>query len=186
MTTVIFVPGWGDSPPGHWQRDWFDEATAAGQGPVWVTQRDWEGPDPGAWVEALAERVAAAPAGAPLALVAHSLGVLVVLRWAARRPEVAASRVAGALLVAAPDPAGPAFPDVLPWGEAESAALPFPATLVSSDDDPYAAPDWSAARAGEWGARHVVLPAAGHLNAAAGFGPWPRSRELLADVLRRP
>src|ERR1051325_4937069 len=49
---VLFVPGWKNSGPGHWQTLW--QASEPG----WdrVMQRDWERPGPGAWLAALDAR----------------------------------------------------------------------------------------------------------------------------------
>jgi predicted alpha/beta hydrolase family esterase len=35
-----------------------------------------------------------------------------------------------------------------------------------------------------WGARFANAGACGHINVAAGFGPWPAGEELLAELLR--
>lgn len=181
VTTIVFVPGYGDSPPGHWQREWHDALVGEGGSPVWVTQPDWEAGPAQTWVDTLDAAVAATPG--PLAVVAHSLGVLTVVRWAANAPRRVTARVAGALLVAAPDPAAPAFPAHLGWGAAERDALPFPALLVASSDDHYATPARSREFADAWAARLVDVGAAGHVNAASGFGPWPRGPRLLEELL---
>src|ERR1051325_5804180 len=49
---VLFVPGWKNSGPGHWQTLW--QASEPG----WdrVMQRDWERPGPVAWLAGLDER----------------------------------------------------------------------------------------------------------------------------------
>src|ERR1700736_7035663 len=100
MRPVLLVPGIGNSGPTHWQSLWQAEHPGVAR----VIQRDWDHPVCNEWTEALDQAVG--KAAAPPILVAHSLGCLAVAHWAARseRPCFAA------LLVAVPDPGGPAFP----------------------------------------------------------------------------
>jgi uncharacterized protein len=163
MNTILTVPGIGNSGPGHWQTSW----ERAHAGVRRIEQRDWERPRCSDWVAAIDAAVAAC-AEAPV-LVAHSLGCLAALHWAA------ASEAAAALvLVAVPDPGGPNFPS------AADGFAPLPralrgrrALLVSSRDDPYASERWSAALAAELGAERWDLGTAGHVNADSGIGAWP-------------
>ena len=72
-------------------------------GPVWLPKRleqhSWQHPLRGDWNIRLQETVLDAPA--PVTLVAHSLGCVLVSWWAALF-QVARSKVRGALLVARP------------------------------------------------------------------------------------
>jgi predicted alpha/beta hydrolase family esterase len=43
-------------------------------------------------------------------------------------------------------------------------------------------PDTARALAAAWGSRFVLLEKAGHINADAGFGPWPAGERLLAEL----
>jgi predicted alpha/beta hydrolase family esterase len=61
--------------------------------------------------------------------------------------------------------------------------LPFPSVVVASTDDPFASLDRSRAFAAVWGSRLVTLERAGHINADAGFGPWPEGRRLLDELI---
>jgi len=66
--------------------------------------------------------------------------------------------------------------------------LPFPAVVVGSTNDPYAEPARVRSFANAWGARHVELDGAGHVNVDSGHGDWPEGQRLLAellDVIRR-
>lgn len=113
----------------------------------------------------------------PPILVAHSLGCLVAVHWAARHRRA----VHALLLVAVPDPEGPNFP-----ADAHGFA-PLPGTLpagprrvlMSSTTDPYSTPGFSAQCASAWNAEPVVLGARGHLNADSGLGDWPEGWALV-------
>src|SRR5262245_41734033 len=93
----LVLPGIGNSGPGHWQTRWERSDPAF----VRIRQRDWDSPVRDEWVRALEQQVRAGDV-----LVAHSLACLVVAYWAQKTKIV----VQGALLVAVPDPSGPAFP----------------------------------------------------------------------------
>ena len=62
--------------------------------------------------------------------------------------------------------------------------LPFPSIVVASTNDPFVTPARAATFARAWGSRLVTFERAGHLNADAGFGPWPEGRRLLAELTK--
>jgi len=60
--------------------------------------------------------------------------------------------------------------------------LPFPALVVASRNDPLAAFERTALFADAWGARLHDAGDVGHLNPAAGYGPWRQLDELVAEL----
>jgi predicted alpha/beta hydrolase family esterase len=178
---VLVLPGWTNSGPDHWQSRWQRAH------PAWrrVEQRDWDRPDPAAWLAALDAAVgeATAAAGRPPVLVGHSLGALLVPAWAAARP---AARAAAALLVAPPDVERADTPaELLGFAPMPRARLAFPAVLAASRDDPYLAFDRAEAFAAAWGAELHDCGRAGHVTTASGHGPWPEGERLLESLLAR-
>lgn len=176
MRRTLLVPGIDGSPQPHWQYWW------AGIDPssLIVDQEDWAKPCPADWVGKVA-RVALDLPGS--ILVAHSLGCLVVARLAEVAPDL---DVAGAILVAPPDPARCAR--LADFADVPRNPLPFPAIVVASRNDPWMPIDGARNLADDWEARFVDLGFAGHVNAASGFGPWPegvRMRDELARANRR-
>ncbi|MCY4753704.1 RBBP9/YdeN family alpha/beta hydrolase [Pelomonas aquatica] len=102
--------------------------------------------------------------------MAHSLGCLLVACWAAQTQRP----VRAALLVAAPDPQGPAFPAAAKgFGALPRQRLPFETRIIASRNDPYAGPAFSRQVAAAWGAELQAAGEAGHLNAQSGLGSWP-------------
>lgn len=165
MRPVLLIPGICNSGPAHWQSLWQAQHPAVHR----VEQADWDHPVCEEWVLALDAAVARAPES-PI-LVAHSLGCLVAVHWAARH----ARPVRALLLVAVPDPLGPNFPaDALGFAPLP-AALPGigPVVMMSSTDDPYSTPEFSARCAAAWGAEHTTLGPLGHINAESGLADWP-------------
>jgi predicted alpha/beta hydrolase family esterase len=173
-TPILVLPGYADSGPDLWQSHW-ERAH-----PAWrrVVQDDWLEPRLPHWL-AMLEHYVAGCASPPL-LVAHSLACALVAHWAAR-PGAAAR---GALLVAPADVDSPAHtPDqVRSFSPIPLVRLPFPSVVVASTDDAFVSRDRAAVFARAWGSRLVTLERAGHINADAGFGPWPEGERLLAEL----
>jgi len=172
--TILILPGYGDSGPGHWQTLW-EEA----HGWTRVVQDDWERPELSAWAGRLDEALASA--NGPVVLVAHSLGCALV----AHAADALRERVAGALLVAPPDvdEVCHLLPEIESFAPMPLRRLPFPAVVVASTNDPYAEPARARGFADAWGAQYVELDGAGHVNVDSGHGRWPEGERLLAELL---
>lgn len=179
---VVLVHGYEGSGEGHWQH-WLRAALeAAGERVAFPELPDPTEPDRDAWVQALAATVAAGE-GASITFVAHSLGCWAVDHFLA---QFGATGVHAALLVAPPSPYSLFEPILgfLPPPRSVSAWAPIAARtlVVGSDDDPHASDDEFEDLAVAIGARHQILPGAGHLNAASGFGPFPAAMAWLREV----
>jgi hypothetical protein len=172
-TSVLMVPGYGDSGPEHWQSLWEQAHPDYRR----VMQRDWYQPERDAWVSAL--DAAVAQAAHPVVLVAHSLGCITVVHWAAQRQRP----IHGALLVAPTDTDDPDFAvDDGGFAPVPLEPLPFRSIVVASANDPYASLERAEYFARQWGSLCVSIGESGHINTAAGFGPWPFGEELLAAL----
>ncbi len=171
--TVLLLSGYTGSGPQHWATLWRLE-----HGYVAVEQRDWDDPDPVEWEAAFA--AAFARTEGAVVLAGHSLGCLVIARWAERHDV---SRVAGALLVAPCDVEAPgAIAELRRFAPMPSARLPFPSRVVASTNDPLATLERSRAFAVAWGSELTVVDGAGHFDTAAGYGPWPAGHGLLREL----
>ena len=169
-TSIIIVPGWRDSGPGHWQTLWAERLPQARR----VVQDDWHTPTRSAWVARLEETVLEQPG--PVVIVAHSLGCITTAHM---NPE-AAARVRGALLVAPADPERRAV--LSDFAPVPYAALPYRSILVASSNDPYCPIRLAGAYARAWGSEFVRLQNAGHINVDSGHGEWPLGRALLLSL----
>jgi predicted alpha/beta hydrolase family esterase len=90
------------------------------------------------------------------------------------------------LLVAPADVDRPGCtPEILDFAPIPMQRLPFPATLVASESDPYCSIDRARTLASSWGADFVNIGDAGHINADAGFGEWRQGEDLLRDLIAR-
>lgn len=173
---VLILPGWENSGPKHWQSLWEQR-----QGYRRVEQHDWLRPLRGDWIARLEDVVLGCDE--PAVLVAHSLGCVLTAAWAKHSKNT--HRVKGALLVAPPDVERPDIRDQLPsWTPIELDALPFPAVVVASTDDPFC--DFERARmfASAWNAQFIDHGACGHINADSGLASWPEGHVLLQDLMK--
>jgi len=175
-TPILIVPGLGGSGPEHWQTHWERSYPRAHR----VEQADWNRPVRADWLSRLAQALRNAPGAI---LVGHSLGCALIAHLAWRRPDLA---IGGALLVAPADVDGDdRIPrEVKDFAPMPLGRLPFPAIVVASTNDPYMGLDRARALAKTWATRFVNAGACGHINIAAGFGPWPAGEALLADLMR--
>jgi predicted alpha/beta hydrolase family esterase len=175
---VLILPGWQSAGPQHWQSRW-----VALHGYQRVEQHDWLRPLRGDWIARLEEVLLAR--AAPVWLVGHSLGCLLVAAWAAHSQQT--TRVAGALLVAPGDPELPVLRAALrSWAPVQQVRLPFPALLVGSSNDPYCSLARAQQFGHDWGAGFVSLGARGHLNADSGLDDWPEGHQWLCRLQAVP
>lgn len=172
--TIVIVPGWRDSGPGHWQSLWAERM----QGAVRVVQDDWITPSRAAWVGALERLVLECPG--PVVIVAHSLGCIATTHL----PEAAAARIGGALLVAPADPERRAA--LTDFAPVPFAKLPYRSILVASSNDPFCPVRLAGAYARAWGSEFVRMQNAGHINIESGHGDWPLGLALLQSLTDEP
>ncbi len=182
---VLLLPGYGNSGPDHWQSHWEN----AYGGFHRVQQKDWNNPRLADWLQAIDEAVEASVS--PVILVAHSLACLAVAHWGQaesskdRTPETEMrkellSRVHAALLVAPPNPDTEVFPEsAADFGPVPQGPLGFAATLVYSENDPYAEVMFSLQCARHWHCESYFAGPLGHINSASQLGLWPQGYALL-------
>jgi uncharacterized protein len=178
--TVLIVPGLRDHVPDHWQTLLEQRLPKV----ACVPRRATDKLSCAGWVEAIDQSLASVDG--PVILVAHSGGVMMAVHWARqhRRP------IHGALLATPADlesplPAGYPTLDALQqggWLPTPREPLPFPSIVAASTNDPLARYERVVELAQAWGSRLVSLGDVGHLNPAAGYGPWPRAEQLIREL----
>lgn len=181
---IVVVYGYEGSGAGHWQR-WAAEALAAeGRAVAFPELSDPSAPRKDVWVAELRALVdAAVRRGDRVTFLCHSLGC-----WAVDHLLTAhgTTGIHAALLVAPPSPfllfeavesflPPPRRPDV--WAPLAARTL-----IVGSDNDDYASREELEDVARQMGVGYRLLPGAGHINVAAGYGPWPFALEWVRSV----
>ena len=172
--TLIIVPGWRDSGPGHWQSLWAESLVGA----VRVQQDDWISPVRNAWVHCISQTILAQDG--PVVIAAHSLGCIATTHLP---PEVT-ERIQGALLVAPADPERRSA--LVDFAPVPYHTLPYRSVLVASSNDPFCPVRTAGAYARAWGSEFVRLQNAGHINIESGFGDWPLGLALLQSLVGEP
>ena len=166
---TLIVPGLHGSGCAHWQ-SWWQAVVPDAQR---VEQDDWSTPDLGRWTDRLLLTIARQPR--PVWLVAHSFGCLAAVHAISLRSR----NIAGAFLVAAADPDRFGLAGSLPLNP-----LPVPTALVVSSNDPWLLENKALWLAQRWGSEIFPIGRAGHVNTAAGFGPWIEGLVLFRDFVR--
>jgi predicted alpha/beta hydrolase family esterase len=169
----LILAGIGNSGPEHWQSRWQAEDPTIER----LEHSEWNAPDCVVWMRELEE--ALSTVGSKMVLVAHSLACLLVAHWAATSKQ----RVAGALLVSVPDPAGSTFPaEASNFQRVPQRRLPFPSVVVSSSNDPYGTSQYMRGCASAWGSRFHSVGPLGHINASSNLGAWAEGKSFLHEL----
>lgn len=178
--TILMIPGLRDHVAEHWQT--LLEARLAKVRSVPPAETDkLSCANRVARIQAEIEKIEG-----PVILVAHSAGVLMTLHWAALHQH----DIQGALLVTPPDlnqswPENYPSPDTLRsegWSPLPNQKLPFSSIVVASSNDHLAQYESVEKMADCWGSQLCNAGAVGHLNPAAGFGPWPQAEQLILQL----
>lgn len=173
MSAFLIIHGLEGSGPEHWQSWLAGRLRERGHDVAFPDLPEAAMPRVSPWLEALDAELARLPA-AETTVLCHSLGCLLWLHHAAAQPSV---QVARALLVAPvqPDedqPESRGFRPT-PLDRDGVAAAARETLLVCSTDDPWGPPPAARRIAEAIDAPIHWLENAGHVNAAAGYGPWP-------------
>jgi len=179
---IVIVHGYDGSGPGHWQR-WLEaELRVRGIAVLIPNLPDPTAPQKDAWVAALAESIVTAGTAA-VTFVCHSLGC-----WALDHllADHAPPSARAALLVAPPSPLLLFEPveSFLPPPRRREAWAPIAerTLVVGSDNDEFTTAEEFEDIARTLGVAHRIIPGAGHINVAAGYGAWPFALEWLGAV----
>jgi predicted alpha/beta hydrolase family esterase len=168
--SFLILHGLEGSGPDHWQTWLAGRLRERGENVRYPDLPDPFDPRPGEWLAALQPELAALEG--ERIVVCHSLGCLLWLLNARDGARDVADRV---LLVAPPctnevEPVVRFRPNGVTAGDVDAAA--GETLMLWSEPDPYCPA--SAAVAFEAVFRNArLIPDRGHLNADAGFGPWP-------------
>src|SRR5690606_10738688 len=168
MIRTLLLPGLDGSPAPHWQHWWAQTDPNS----VMVEQASWSRPSPDQWLTEIAGALLAHPGAV---LVGHSLGAIAAVKLLLQWPQL---KVGGALLVAPAEPGRD--PRTAVFGKIPEAPLPVPTIVDASRNASWMELGRARDPARVWRASFVDLGAAGHINVASSYGPWPQGRLLRA------
>ncbi len=174
MTHYFIVPGLGNSGPEHWQT-WFEKS---GNNFSRIQQQEWDAPTCIDWVNSIDKAIAGFDLSS-VVLIGHSLGCSTIAHWALQTGKL----IKGAMLVAPSDIEAPVynFP-ATGFTPVPLSPIPFKTIVVASDDDPWVSTARATYFAGCWGSELISIGKAGHINAASGYGPWPKGLTILKTL----
>jgi predicted alpha/beta hydrolase family esterase len=169
MATFLIIHGWQGSSIEHWQTWLARRLQKRGEHVLYPSLPEPDEPRLDRWLAALDH--ALGEADDETHVLCHSLGCVLWFHHAAREP--APKPVARALLVAPPgaltDPEVATFFPV-PFDAAAVEAAAGETLLVCSEGDPYCPKRGDRTYPG---LRTKLVDGGAHLNADAGYGPWP-------------
>ena len=174
MTQYFIIPGLGNSVEEHWQT-YFEQSGPAFQR---IRQMEWDAPVCHDWVASIEVAIQGYDL-ADVVLIGHSLGCATIAHWAG----ISGKKIKGALLVAPSDLEAQGYDfQAVGFAPIPARPLPFRSIVVASANDPWVTLDRARFFAGNWGSEFMNIGQAGHINTAAGFGPWPKGLDILASI----
>ncbi|MET8832073.1 alpha/beta hydrolase [Streptomyces sp. NPDC004610] len=178
--SYLILHGWQNRRPvRHWQHWLADRLRALGHQVVYPQLPDPDAPELDTWLAEYGRGLAALE-GPERVVVAHSLSVLGWLH-ALDRDIPGARDVDRVLLVAPPSYEVVArVPQIAAFAPPPLEVTAARTRLVATDSDPYCPEGADHLYAEPLGLPADVLPGAGHLDLAAGYGDWPGVLEWCA------
>jgi uncharacterized protein len=174
-SNIFILPGLGNSGEGHWQTVWEKQ-----YGFTRINQRDWNTPNRDEWIDTLHAEISKHDPSNVI-LVAHSLACSMIGYWVQKY----STAIKGALLVAPSDTESEVYPEgTTGFKPMPLVKLPFKSTVVCSTDDMYVTTERANQFSNAWGSKLILIPDAGHINVAAGFGKWPGGIDFLKELDR--
>jgi predicted alpha/beta hydrolase family esterase len=172
-STVLILPGLGNSGESHWQTLW-EKAFGFQR----VGQADWDTPVCSDWTASLDQFIGQQKT-TDILLVGHSLACCTIVKWS----STYATKIKGALLVAPSDTEGEIYPPgTTGFNPMPLNKVPFPSIIVTSNNDPYVSLSRAKLFADSWGSQFIDIGPAGHINVASGFGEWPEGLHYLQEL----
>lgn len=187
---ILILHGWGGNKPAHWQEILAGKLRESDATVFYPTMPNPSAPDLTAWQARLTEQlneIDTAHHGARISVLAHSLGGINWLHFAAANAASGRQWADRVLLVAPPY----VMPEAPPVDAPPSVRAFFPppfipasisiaareTVLIASDTDDYATFDQSTGYAAKLGIPIHLLKGAGHISPYYGYGEWPWALE---------
>jgi predicted alpha/beta hydrolase family esterase len=175
QSTILIIPGLGNSGPQHWQSLWEDKFNF-----IRVEQKEWDTPFCSDWIENINNEVKKHDP-ASVILVGHSLACATIAYWALKFDI----KIKGALLVGPSDTEADTYPPgTTGFKPVPLFNLPFKSIVVASTNDYYVTFERAKLFADSWGNELINVGDAGHINVSSGFGEWDQGLKILARLDR--
>jgi uncharacterized protein len=171
MTNYLIVPGLGNSGEAHWQT-YFEHTLSNCKR---IVQQEWDAPDCKDWMAAIDTAVSEFEPET-VVLIGHSLGCTTIAHWAVQYGK----KIKGSLLVAPSDVENPVYTfPATGFTPIPAVKISFTTIVVASSNDEWVTEARAKLFAADWGSNFISIGAAGHINAASGYGVWPEGLEIV-------
>lgn len=173
QSTILIIPGLGNSGPQHWQSLWENEFNFTR-----VEQKEWDTPVCADWIENINNEVNRHDPENVI-LVGHSLACTTIAYWAQKFNV----KIKGALLVGPSDTEADTYPPgTNGFKPVPLIKLPFKSIVVASTNDYYVRFERAKLFADGWKSELINIGDAGHINVASGFGEWNKGLAMLKQL----
>jgi uncharacterized protein len=168
------IPGLYNSGEEHWQTRWeklYPDTFSR------VEQKNWDIPHKEDWVQQLNLKIRNLDTST--ILVAHSLGCITAVHWAA---EHFSPFISGMLLVAPADVETSSKECFKSFTPVPLDKIHIPTIVVASINDRFCTMQRAAKWAAYWRARFVSVGNRGHINSQSNLNDWEEGLSLLRDL----
>jgi uncharacterized protein len=173
-STILILPGLGNSGEQHWQTIWEKLHPEF----IRVNQSEWENPICEDWIATIEAKVQEI-GSENVILVGHSLACSTIGFWVNKYKTI----IKGALIVAPSDTEAETYPTgTTGFTPMPSEKLPFKSIMVYSTDDYYVSTERALYFGKNWGSEIVSVGDAKHINAESNLGEWHFGLELLKQL----
>ncbi|QCE43173.1 RBBP9/YdeN family alpha/beta hydrolase [Psychroserpens sp. NJDZ02] len=175
-TKIVIIPGLGGSNANHWQSYWLKQYDNT----LEIVQDNWDAPKLELWLKTLQDCLI--KIDSPTVLVAHSLGVSLVLHWARQYTN---PHIKGALLVAPADVDSPTHTpeSIRGFSPMPITTLPFSSIVVASENDDYVSIPRAEYFSKQWGSDFINIGTKGHINSDSNLKYWEEGQRILDTLL---
>ncbi len=167
----LIIHGWGGTSSEHWQSWLRSELESRGEKVSQPELPNAMNPVVGELVEVIKKEIDSFDPLDELIVLGHSLGPAAWVHLKNKYPEIKAHEV----YFVAPAIADPGVPEIANFYPLPEFKID-PETeylVIASDNDTYLELDWMQNFAFKYNLPFMLLSGQGHLNVAAGYGPWP-------------
>lgn len=172
-STILLVPGLGNSNEDHWQSYWEKQYHLQR-----VNQHNWKTPNCEDWVSVLDKTILQYNIN-DVILVGHSLACATISHWA----HLYLRNVKAALLVAPADTEAINFPTgTTGFAPMSLHKLFFPSIVVASTNDQYVSLAKANYFADCWGSQFINIGNEGHINSESQLNDWKFGVNLLQQL----
>lgn len=171
-TIYLLVPGYTNAGPEHWQSYIENKYSNT----LRIEQDDWNSPSE-LWVEKINNTINSLDSD--LILLGHSCGAVAVAQWASKYQV---DKVRALILVAPADVESEnAIKPIITQRPLPTDKILYKSLVIFSENDQHLSEKRARHLAKIWGSATHLIPGAGHIHTAAGYGEWEEGEKIIEE-----